>query len=750
LLRQLAREDLNQLWALVKEYLSIRPALKWKLYNLSGVHHVTAKDKEIFMLVEKDYPLRRGLALVMISYRLQVENHSQMAEDLIRKIYNITNTLRKQRESSHWQYKFPLPVKVVPTARRLEMPLSGVCTAIEEMMKKLAEVEEDDRSRLCFLGGARATGAAPKTNSILNSTWRSGGGPGSSLGKTFGNSLTTVPSQMTHFVASITLDSARSCVMQGEFLTQGTVSSILTVLSWGGSIRPEVVDVIIRIVDVVVGVPSIIKLLFVITGWTYAFHQDKASSVRVPVANVTSFSLAQLLRENTDSVRSNQRMSPTAHSIPLKSHTIKVERLTAYELFAVSSFCYRIFFWSDVSIEIVDTSMVAACAFSAAISNPKASQRNLVVMSQLLPLKFSNLSTSLLEFNLQFVEILLAEVEEDDRSHLHFLGGVLLVSLGCKNNGSSKERVIVIEVVTFKTLTRLALYVMHCGIRRPLARKMMLIKIVSVRNSVALAMDVGEPLLGIKGTKGTTSTRTIHCVRKCELACGYYLGKVYVKEGLFLEKVKEDKYEERYRDWLPKLKYVKDQLCSSCEASKAKQSSFKSKPVPSSKRRLNLLHMDLCGHSTQSKAYRVHNKRTKLIVESIHIRFDEIQEMAYAENNTSGPVTPRQEMSVDNDTSDLVPYEQKASNYDNSDPVPPLQNVVPPAKNTDSSQQELKFLFSPLFEEYFSSGTSSVNKSSSPTNNSNEQDTQHKENVQQPTTPTHGHTEENNNDQAVN
>nr|GFB67969.1 hypothetical protein [Tanacetum cinerariifolium] len=41
------------------------------------------------------------------------------------------------RESSHWQYKFPLPVKVVPTARRLEMPLSGVCTTIEEMMKKL-------------------------------------------------------------------------------------------------------------------------------------------------------------------------------------------------------------------------------------------------------------------------------------------------------------------------------------------------------------------------------------------------------------------------------------------------------------------------------------------------------------------------------------------------------------------------------------------------------------------------------------
>nr|GEY18320.1 hypothetical protein [Tanacetum cinerariifolium] len=46
---------------------------------------------------------------------------------------------------------------------------------------------------------------------------------------------------------------------------------------------------------------------------------------------------------------------------------------------------------------------------------------------------------------------------------------------------------------------------------------------------------------------------------------------------------------------LPKLKYVKDQLCSSCELSKAKRSSFKSKAVPSSNGRLNLLHMDLCG-----------------------------------------------------------------------------------------------------------------------------------------------------------
>nr|GEV06205.1 reverse transcriptase [Tanacetum cinerariifolium] len=42
-----------------------------------------------------------------------------------------------QVKCSHWQYKFPLPVKGVATARRLEMPLPEVCTAIEEKKKKL-------------------------------------------------------------------------------------------------------------------------------------------------------------------------------------------------------------------------------------------------------------------------------------------------------------------------------------------------------------------------------------------------------------------------------------------------------------------------------------------------------------------------------------------------------------------------------------------------------------------------------------
>nr|GEW44539.1 integrase, catalytic region, zinc finger, CCHC-type, peptidase aspartic, catalytic [Tanacetum cinerariifolium] len=213
---------------------------------------------------------------------------------------------------------------------------------------------------------------------------------------------------------------------------------------------------------------------------------------------------------------------------------------------------------------------------------------------------------------------------------------------------------------------------------------------------------------------------------------------------------------------LPKLKYVKDQLCSSCELSKAKRISFKSKAIPSSKGRLNLLHMDLCGpmrvasingkkyilvtvddysrytdgenldkmkekedqcilvgYSTQSKGYRVYNKRTRMIVESIHIRFDEIKEVS--------------ETSVANNTSGLVPQRQKGSNYDNPDPVPQRQDVSSSADANVSSQQELDLIFSPLYDEFFNAG-------SNPSTNI--------QSTSASSTHINVHAEENNNDQA--
>ncbi|GJT35174.1 retrovirus-related pol polyprotein from transposon TNT 1-94 [Tanacetum coccineum] len=46
---------------------------------------------------------------------------------------------------------------------------------------------------------------------------------------------------------------------------------------------------------------------------------------------------------------------------------------------------------------------------------------------------------------------------------------------------------------------------------------------------------------------------------------------------------------------LSKLKYHKEHLCPSCEQGKSKKASHPPKPVPNSKQRLHLLHMDLCG-----------------------------------------------------------------------------------------------------------------------------------------------------------
>nr|GEV08848.1 hypothetical protein [Tanacetum cinerariifolium] len=97
MLKYFDREDLTQMWTLVKETLNIRHAtMEWRLYDTCGVHYVLSRDQEIFMLVEKDYPLRKGLAIVMIINKLQVENYSQMASDLIQKIHKIANSLRQR------------------------------------------------------------------------------------------------------------------------------------------------------------------------------------------------------------------------------------------------------------------------------------------------------------------------------------------------------------------------------------------------------------------------------------------------------------------------------------------------------------------------------------------------------------------------------------------------------------------------------------------------------------------------------
>ncbi|GKE05913.1 hypothetical protein Tco_1397931 [Tanacetum coccineum] len=133
--------------------------------------------------------------------------------------------------------------------------------------------------------------------------------------------------------------------------------------------------------------------------------------------------------------------------------------------------------------------------------------------------------------------------------------------------------------------------------------------------------------------------------------------------------------------WLPKLKYTKDHLCSACQMRKSKKESHPHKPEPSTNEKLQMLHMDLCGptqflrtkdealeiivkflkqaqvslnatdlgklqlkadigifisYSPSKKAYRIYNKGTRQIMETMNIKFDELTHMA-SEQHGSGP-----------------------------------------------------------------------------------------------------------------
>nr|GEY34862.1 integrase, catalytic region, zinc finger, CCHC-type, peptidase aspartic, catalytic [Tanacetum cinerariifolium] len=172
-------------------------------------------------------------------------------------------------------------------------------------------------------------------------------------------------------------------------------------------------------------------------------------------------------------------------------------------------------------------------------------------------------------------------------------------------------------------------------------------------------------------------------------------------------------------DGLPKFKYNKDHLCSACDQGKSKKASLPPKLVPSTKSKLELLHMDLCGpmrakaiatacftqnrsivHTRHNKTpyelirsrkpniqyfhvfgslcyptndrddlgsmkpkadigifvgyseslcgFRIYNRRTKKIMETIHVKFDELTAMASEYNN----LEPRMNCANFNDSSE--------------------------------------------------------------------------------------------------
>ncbi|GJW20790.1 retrovirus-related pol polyprotein from transposon TNT 1-94 [Tanacetum coccineum] len=234
---------------------------------------------------------------------------------------------------------------------------------------------------------------------------------------------------------------------------------------------------------------------------------------------------------------------------------------------------------------------------------------------------------------------------------------------------------------------------------------------------------------------------------------------------------------------LSKLKFIKDHLCSSCELRKEKRKSFHTKTTPSSKRRLQLLHMDLCGpmrvesingkkyvlvivndysqytwtHFLRSKdktprvlidfltlfqrglhaqairhetstartpeqngiverrnrtlvetaqtmlsaakvpfqTYKVFNKRTRIIVETIHVNFDEL------------PLMGSDHVSSDPDPQCSTTLLEQ----DSLSPSPQSPENVPQVVETVTTSNELELLYSLMFSELLNGTSLVVSKS---------------------------------------
>nr|GFA07699.1 retrovirus-related Pol polyprotein from transposon TNT 1-94 [Tanacetum cinerariifolium] len=139
---------------------------------------------------------------------------------------------------------------------------------------------------------------------------------------------------------------------------------------------------------------------------------------------------------------------------------------------------------------------------------------------------------------------------------------------------------------------------------------------------------------------------------------------------------------------LPKLKFVKDHLCSFFRDGK------------------NLDKMkekgDACifvGYSTQSRAYRVFNKRTRVTVETIHVNFDELPLMA-SDHVSSDPVLECLTTTLEHDSLSLGPQ---------------CHDNVTQADRIVTTSNELDLLFSLIFDELLNGSSKFVSKSSTVT-----------------------------------
>ncbi|GJV47215.1 hypothetical protein Tco_1437427, partial [Tanacetum coccineum] len=123
------REDLNVVYQLVMDRFQdeipegLEYKLSWKLHSSSGVHTlVTETGLVIHMLVEKKYPLRKEVLMQMLKLKLESEEDSTMALELIRH----KNWLVHKQTACGKDFSNPFMVDNLPKIVRFSTHLASV------------------------------------------------------------------------------------------------------------------------------------------------------------------------------------------------------------------------------------------------------------------------------------------------------------------------------------------------------------------------------------------------------------------------------------------------------------------------------------------------------------------------------------------------------------------------------------------------------------------------------------------------
>nr|GEX39004.1 reverse transcriptase domain-containing protein [Tanacetum cinerariifolium] len=114
----------------------------WEVVSKHGVPVLIISDRDGKSTSNFWKSLNKALGTrldMSTAYHPEIDGQSERTIHILKDMLRSCVLEFGKGESSHWQYKFPLPVEGVPTARRMEIPLPGVCTA---MMKKLPVKEK--------------------------------------------------------------------------------------------------------------------------------------------------------------------------------------------------------------------------------------------------------------------------------------------------------------------------------------------------------------------------------------------------------------------------------------------------------------------------------------------------------------------------------------------------------------------------------------------------------------------------------